>query len=1437
MLSTRLFTCSLVGAIALLAACGKPNASAASSDSTVAEGTTAKVSVDHICNWSYGTIDSAYAPPAVDLALSPDGKTIAFTSCADTKQLQRGMLLDPASGALTPIDDASSIQRVRFSPDGKYVYYAAFARAADASTLELRVRSIDGSFEKKIPFFSSTIASPLLDQRVEGSEITFSPDGKTAVAYGYDVDSDDRIGHIVVAPLDKDGIVTLAPSGPLSDNADVRWAPDGSRVLFLSTTPARAQGFGFARPQRAIEVSFTAPDKPVASSPPWIAAGAHGESIVVPGSFDGKRLLRWDGDSSIPGGGGHIVIANVDGTQIDVSKEAGVYSSSPHYFWDSEMRDMRAARWSGDSVLFPGIANAGAAAVTLFSRAADGTMTKLATDASPATLGGGAINAAPTGAFLYATADGSLAIAEKAGPRVLVKAPQGQIALFRAVSPDGSKVLVSLASATSSGGRADFSVVDVATGKATTLTASKTDALRIYGEIDGVWAQKECGYDWLESASVANDGSTFFLVGFGSSLTTCARDYLPPEMWRVAADGTLADTSRVVLGDLALPRDSRGWVDGPRPRALDTDRVLLTQCGFEGWSCAARVMNTPSLASAPGPTKPTTTTGDDDDDSPVVVGGVDDDDDAPAPSKKDATTPTTSEPPPVSTPSPAAPTAASSCSAAPGMHGSFGPFAVVAIVFGAALRRRKRAALLVAGLGLAGCSGGKDASTATSNVETTSTDPFAKSIVDIATLRKAPSGDSFSTFGIRDPRRTAVRHAGEMAPYYGDCVFAGCARMFDLETNKVWDASTLGVFVDSHGSTNDAAWQLSPKRQWVVFRKPSSDPEKPAGAANLIAFSELDHGERAIALPASGFDRWVSDDLLVQIVSTTKARGIDPKTQAVKFEVEVPAPDQKYGLTYPSFVASGDASTIVIAGGNAAKVIKVSDFSVADIAGWDALVAPRVQVLPTRSGFVVSSTSTHASRSVISTLAADGTLKTLADAVLGALTVAPDGRFAYARPATADRPETTTLEDATVVIHDEGKPDVELTTHDMGGLLTFSPDGTWIKAEQFAAYSTFARTDASGAMKRFVPTFDDGRVASDLWITPSYGQTIVRVAMPSPHQDDARLYTVDLATGAKTELLHDASAVPSNGVVIEDGAKDPSLFVRDKANGGTLMTLAGDELGEVTDLEVTLGWSHGWLFYLAKPASESYPWQRQLHAVSRDGKANVAIGAMLDEVVSVIRGDWTTAPSGGTLDELVIRSGTKVFALQPPTYDPTTPAPASPPATTGDDDDSGAIAPAEETKKPRASSSPGSSEETATEEKEETTLPPAPAPSKTENAATTACSAAPGSRRGSAFGVALLFALALLSRRRRALLHCPLRQRRYASIHSNPVGLGVGTGSSVMSIACFSLPRLHTATMRLSSRSAIVATVTRTPSTSVSNGSSSSSSNLVNQPVACSHSS
>lgn len=566
------------------------------------------------CDVAYGTVDSILELRTPDVAVSPDGKHLAYTLCGEPGGDRRLVLADLATGKRTSLDPEREIRRARFTPDGRFLYYAVRDRGADVKALRVEVRSLDGTVKKSIPLFSSFGTS--VDSLVEGFDVRVSPDGKTAVAFGYEsLGFERREGRVVVSPLDRDGETVLSSAflAGIDSRADATFSPSGDRLLILSTFQDRPMGIGEARPMHVYDVTLG--DTPrLQEGPAWVyAGGGSTSSTVIPGSFDGTRVLRWD---PAPAGNGmrvgRLVSVGVAGALVDLSGDAKVVVPGVSYFRDSDMRGMnRAARYASSDpsapVLFLGLTDANAKSGTLYARPRDGSApaATVATNVTPLyEVPMGVVQVAPSGAALYATPTG-LGLFDPAAKkgRDAYATPAGSFASAVAISADAAKALVLLQQKGADGNVAynadrSYAIVDLASGKSAALAPPAGRALTAFGPKTPDQQPSDCGYDRIAQQTFDASGSPLLLVESFSELTTCKRAYSPPEIFHFAADGSFHQGW--VMSDLTVASDRRGWADFPRLVSIPGDkRVLGLQCDVEGGGCAVKAVTIPPAPITP----------------------------------------------------------------------------------------------------------------------------------------------------------------------------------------------------------------------------------------------------------------------------------------------------------------------------------------------------------------------------------------------------------------------------------------------------------------------------------------------------------------------------------------------------------------------------------------------------------------------------------------------------------------------------------------------------------------------------------------------------------------------------------------------------------------------------------------------------------------------
>lgn len=554
--------------------------------------------------------------PQADLAVSPDGKRMAYVACDDTDQ-RRAILVDVATGKRTAIDDTLDIRRIRFTPDGRFLTYAAVPRTGSVPDLRIHVRSVDGGVDKVIPLYSSFRIDPvdgngapavarLLERLVEGFGVRVSPDGKTAVAYGFEAADDTREGRLVVSPLDGPGetVLSRSLSGAISASADVTFSPSSDRVLILTMMSDRAQTVGDPRWQKSYEVVLGA--APRVSRPAWVlGGGGSATSFIVPGSFDGARVLRWDSAPDAPRRGmGNLVSAAIDGTSVARSQDAGLLVPRAWYSRDSDMRnpDNRVARYATSTpdapVLFAGYPASGSPKMTMVARARDGSSpgVVLSTELEPSPRSTLQFSLAShaSGVMLYPSRNNGFGVFDPATTSVrhVFDAPPGFLSWPRLVSDDGKKALVVLEVAEGPEPRTRrWMMVDLATGASTELAPPADRALTPFGTLPPAAATDVCGYDKVADEAIASGDRVVAIVTHDRARSSCTRPYAMPELWRFSANGTL-ENARSLDGFVPIP-ERGAFVDGPRLLTIAGDeRVLLTQCGMARDRCEIRAIRT-----------------------------------------------------------------------------------------------------------------------------------------------------------------------------------------------------------------------------------------------------------------------------------------------------------------------------------------------------------------------------------------------------------------------------------------------------------------------------------------------------------------------------------------------------------------------------------------------------------------------------------------------------------------------------------------------------------------------------------------------------------------------------------------------------------------------------------------------------------------------------
>ena len=184
-------------------------------------GTTAKKSAgpfqnirpSNLADWNNG----------LEPSLSPDGKYIAYTTDdgSGNYNLKLRQLATGTSSELLP-PQPGQVGRLRFSPDGNYVYYL-FARKDDQQNKLFRLPTLG----------AGTVPRELLSDI--DSSISFAPDGRRFAFKRHS--TKDKIDSVILA--DADGgetrtLLTTKDAGKLFFK-EPNWSPDGTRIVVATS--------------------------------------------------------------------------------------------------------------------------------------------------------------------------------------------------------------------------------------------------------------------------------------------------------------------------------------------------------------------------------------------------------------------------------------------------------------------------------------------------------------------------------------------------------------------------------------------------------------------------------------------------------------------------------------------------------------------------------------------------------------------------------------------------------------------------------------------------------------------------------------------------------------------------------------------------------------------------------------------------------------------------------------------------------------------------------------------------------------------------------------------------------------------------------------------------------------------------------------------------
>lgn len=580
-----------------------------------------------VCAWNDSSILSSKKP---DLSVSADGKYLAYTLCDTTTMTRQvGVLQEVATGARTTIEEARAAHRMRFTADSRFVYYLSEGRDSPpnpANPPRVEVRSIDGAIKKSIPFFSATaettpedLSAYLADDFV----VEVAPDGKTAVAFGrqfignrFDANNHAQ-GRLVVSPLDRPGETTLSTPtlrslGPV---ATLEFSPTSDSALLTTSmdeSPIDEAGGLSRKKERAYEIGL-GQTSTLLEQPPWAFTGAPGPSLIVPGTFDGKRVIRWDYDptlTEVDGSSrytyGRLVVSGRDGAVINLSLDGRVKSELDAGITDGHLsRPAHYTRTGDDApIVFVGTEGRGKDHILFLRPDAATPSVAVAGD-----LWTDSVVLARDGNFLYPTKDTLSAFDSKTRRSHAVYRLSERLRLdsngtndvgmtgLEAMTDEGKLLLrlSSSATVTTAVGRyqpvsyviANVSGIIPMRLKAPSATVSK---LTPFGTLPDA---RQCGYDTARTALVGDmpvllttqsrcTSSGGLLAGPERELDADRGD-IPPEVWIFDQDADLRRI-RAFSGEPRLKSPTLTVVNG-------ASRVVVSGCDSSS-SCVAKIVTT-----------------------------------------------------------------------------------------------------------------------------------------------------------------------------------------------------------------------------------------------------------------------------------------------------------------------------------------------------------------------------------------------------------------------------------------------------------------------------------------------------------------------------------------------------------------------------------------------------------------------------------------------------------------------------------------------------------------------------------------------------------------------------------------------------------------------------------------------------------------------------
>lgn len=576
-------------------------------------------------------------------------------------------------------------------------------------------------------------------------------------------------------------------------------------------------------------------------------------------------------------------------------------------------------------------------------------------------------------------------------------------------------------------------------------------------------------------------------------------------------------------------------------------------------------------------------------------------------------------------------------------------------------------ALLLAAA-IPGCASVASETSAGSGAAVSNTE-LSKGFMKILTLATVPE-EGTSVLGLPSWRPFAARPQAPYTPLFGDDQLLA---LVDADARDARDMSALDVAVEDTGAGRVPRFARSADGGWLAFQRSAEQ------GAPLFVLEDGDDPSSAWSIDGASSFSWLGDHVLIA-KDATGVRLIDAEAREVRAAIEL-ASDGPGDV--PEVVATASGELLLAFTTSEAKLLRLEDGTATPVADWNVVPAlasgaaartatqrPTVLASPKGSGFAIVGESADEAHRSVRFLDRDGELSLLHPAARADVAFDRSGALAYVRPDDPTDSSAYGPENASVVIHRSGVPDVVLdgaTGFEQG--LRFSADGEKIAVSQGRF---LGRTSASGRLQ-LLDLGDVTNGVGQVIYTPAFDRAFVQLFKrgteegPSPR--DGRLVDLDLESGTPTPVLA-VKALPREDaanffwMAVEPKTPKPVLYLR-MIGVRRLVTSGGKVLCMLPVATEEIGWSNGVFYYVQEQRGEGTP-HFQLRGISRDCKVDMRIGGPADEMLVETTPDRSDGYRDRGLLRVVFREGRDVFAFTPTPYHAGTAAPA------GDDRDEAA---------------------------------------------------------------------------------------------------------------------------------------------------------------------